>query len=159
MSQTAEPTHTVDEQGVFIAPLRLEYPYARTVGSTISRFFTGLRERRIEGARAPDGRVLVPPPDFDPKTGAPLDDWVTVSDEGTVTAWSWVPEPLAGQPLDHPFAWALIRLDGADSTLLHAVDAGSPDRIATGARVRARWSAEPEGAMTDLACFEVVQSR
>ncbi len=42
--------------------------------------------------------------------------------------------PLEGQPLDKPFAWALIKLDGADTALLHAVAADSPDAISTGAR-------------------------
>ena len=43
---------------------------------------------------------------------------------GTVVSWTWQPTPLEGQPLDRPFAWALIKLDGADTPLLHAVDAG-----------------------------------
>jgi len=68
-------------------------------------------------------------------------------------SWTWQPEPLAGQPLDRPFAWALIRLDGADTPLIHAVDAGSPDAIATGARVHAHWAEETVGAITDIAYF------
>ena len=52
--------------------------------------------------------------------------------EGTVVSWSWMPEPLAGQPLAEPFAWALIRLDGADTAMLHAVDAGSAAAMRTG---------------------------
>ena len=53
-------------------------------------------------------------------------------------------------PLDHPFAFALIRLDGADTGLLHAVDAGSMDRMRTGMRVAARWKDERAGHITDL---------
>ena len=47
-----------------------------------------------------------------------------------------------------------MRLDGADTGLLHALDAGSPDRVSTGMRVRVRWADEREGAITDIACFE-----
>jgi hypothetical protein len=65
-----------------------------------------------------------------------------------------VVEPLPGQPLDHPFAWALIRLDGADTALLHAVDAGSAAAMRTGMRVRPRWAADRVGGIRDLACFE-----
>ena len=74
--------------------------------------------------------------------------------EGTVVSWSWMPEPLAGQPLAEPFAWALIRLDGADTAMLHAVDAGSAAAMRTGLRVRPRWAARPAGSIRDIACFE-----
>jgi uncharacterized OB-fold protein len=65
-----------------------------------------------------------------------------------------MPEPLAGQPLAEPFAWALIRLDGADTAMLHAVDAGSAAAMRTGLRVRPRWAARPAGSVRDIACFE-----
>jgi uncharacterized OB-fold protein len=67
-----------------------------------------------------------------------------------------MPEPLEGQPLAEPFAWALIRLDGADTAMLHAVDAGpsGPAAMRTGMRVRPRWSASPVGSIRDIACFE-----
>jgi uncharacterized OB-fold protein len=147
--------YTVDDAGVFSAPFVVTYPYSRTVGPHIGRFLTGLRDGRIEGVRASDGRVLVPPPEFDPVTGAALTEWVAVADEGTIQTWAWVPEPLDGQPFIRPFAYALIRLDGADTGLLHAVDATSPSDLHTGSRVRARWATERVGALTDIACFEV----
>jgi uncharacterized OB-fold protein len=65
-----------------------------------------------------------------------------------------VTEPLRTHPLDRPFAWALVKLDGADTSLLHAFDCGSADRAQAGARVRIRWAAEPEGHIKDIACFE-----
>jgi uncharacterized OB-fold protein len=65
-----------------------------------------------------------------------------------------VTRPLAGQPLAHPFAWALIRLDGADTAMLHAVDAGSAAAMRTGLRVRARWAGHTVGHIRDIACFE-----
>ena len=74
--------------------------------------------------------------------------------EGSVVTWSWVAEPLPDQPLDRPFAFALVLLDGADTPMLHAVDAGSPEAMSTGMRVRARWADEPTGSVRDLACFE-----
>jgi uncharacterized OB-fold protein len=71
-----------------------------------------------------------------------------------VVTWSWQPEPLDGQPLDHPFAWALIKLDGADSAMLHGVDAGTAADMHTGMRVRPRWAAVRTGHIRDIACFE-----
>ncbi len=98
--------------------------------------------------------MLCPPIEYEPETGRTLDELVDVSDRGEVTHWSWVGQPLRKHPLRHPFAWALIRLDGADTGMLHAVDAGSVDRMARGMRVRARWRGEREGKITDIECFE-----
>jgi hypothetical protein len=115
---------------------------------------TGLAGRRIVGVRASDGRVYAPPVEYDPVTLAAVSDFVEVADEGVVTTWCWAPEPMAGQPLEHPFAWAMVRLDGADTAMLHALDAGSPEAVRTGMRVRARWAAERAGNIHDIVCFE-----
>jgi uncharacterized OB-fold protein len=144
----------VAADGDLTAPLVLEYPYTRTVGEVLGHWFTGLRDRHIEGIRAVDGRVLVPPQEYDPVTSEPLSEWVEVGEAGEVVTWCWVPVALEDNPLDRPFAWALIRLDGADSAMLHAVDAGAPEHMATGMRVRARWRAETEGSIRDIECFE-----
>jgi uncharacterized OB-fold protein len=135
------------------APLTLSFDYTRSVGATLSKFFTALRDRRILGVRGSDGRVLVPPAEYDPVTYEPLGEMVPVSSVGTVASWTWQPEPLEGQPLDRPFAWALIKLDGADTPLIHAVDAGEPDAIQTGTRVHVHWAHETVGAITDIAYF------
>ncbi|WP_344931369.1 Zn-ribbon domain-containing OB-fold protein [Saccharopolyspora gregorii] len=138
------------------APLEVGFDYTRSPGPVLGRFAAGLRQRRITGVRGSDGRVHVPAVEHDPVTAAPLDEFVEVGDTGTVRSWSWIPEPLEGQPLPHGFAWALVRLDGADTALLHAVDAGSADRMRTGMRVRARWAAERVGGIRDIACFDPV---
>ncbi len=145
---------TID--GVLSAPHVLEYPYRRSVGPVLSRFFTALRERRLVGVRTRAGRVLCPPAEADPATGAAVtDDYVEVGPGGTITTWTWVSRPRETQPLAHPFAYALIRLDGADTALLHAVDAGDPARLRTGARVRPRWRTETVGDIGDIECFEL----
>ena len=120
----------------------------------LSQFIAALAERRILGARGADGRVHAPPFEYDPVSAEPPGELVPVGPEGTVVSWSWMPEPLAGQPLAEPFAWALIRLDGADTAMLHAVDAGSAAAMRTGLRVRPRWAARPAGSIRDIACFE-----
>jgi uncharacterized protein len=144
----------VPDTEVLSAPLVLEYPFRRTVGPVQSAFLTGLREGLVLGIRTSDGRVMCPPVEYDPVTSDELDELVELGETGTVTTWSWEPEPRPNQPLERPFAWALVRMDGADTGLLHAVDAGTPDRMRTGMKVRIRWADEREGAITDIACFE-----
>ncbi len=75
-----------------------------------------------------------PPFEYGPVSSDPPGELIEVGPEGTVVSWSWMPEPLEGQPLAEPFAWALIRLDGADTAMLHAVDAGSAAAMRTGLR-------------------------
>jgi uncharacterized OB-fold protein len=160
----------VDE--VLSAPVVIEYPFRRTTGPVIGAFMTGLREGVIVGIRGADGRVIVPPQEYDPVTAVDLTEIVEVGDTGEVTSWCWVSEPLDVHPFDGPFGFALIRLDGADTSMVHAVDTGGdPTAMTTGMRVRARWRpVRPadvdqdataadggryrEGHILDIECFE-----
>ena len=147
-------SHPVAESAPLRAPLEIEFDYTRSLGPVLSQFMAALAERRILGARGADGRVHAPPFEYDPVSAEPPGDLVPVGPEGTVVSWSWMPEPLEGQPLAEPFAWALIRLDGADTAMLHAVDAGSAAAMRTGLRVRPRWAERPAGSIRDIVCFE-----
>jgi uncharacterized OB-fold protein len=143
------------EQGkVLSAPYVLEYTYRRSVGPVVGRFFAALAEGKILGGRTASGKVIVPPTEYDPETSDPVTDLVEVATSGVVESWSWAASSRGHQPLGRPFAWALIKLDGADTAMLHAVDAGDIDKMATGMRVRARFSAERSGNILDIACFE-----
>ena len=138
------------------ATWKLEFPYRRSVGPVIGAFLTGLRDRKVVGVRTTGGHVLVPPFEYDPDTGDEVAELVEVGTEGVVVHAAWVVEPLRTHPLDRPFAWAMVRLDGADTPLLHALDCGSADRAAPGTRVRIRWRDETVGHLSDIECFEVV---
>ncbi|MFE9480310.1 Zn-ribbon domain-containing OB-fold protein [Streptomyces spororaveus] len=139
---------------VLRAPLVVEFPFTRSLGPVQSAFLTGLRERTVLGVKTSDGKVMVPPVEYDPVTAEEIRELVEVAATGTVTTWAWNDRPRPQQPLDTPFAWVLVTLDGADTALLHALDAPGPDDVRTGMRVRVRWAAERTGAITDIACFE-----
>src|SRR6478735_4967329 len=109
------------------APVTVAFDYTRSTGPVVGRFLTGLRDGQVIGGRTPDG---------------------------TVVSWTWVPEPVKDQPFDRPFAFVLVRLDGADAPLLHALDVSSPEEVSTGMRVQVRWRAERVGAITDIEAFE-----
>jgi uncharacterized OB-fold protein len=152
----------MDGESVLTAPVTIEYPFRRTTGPVIGAFMTGLREGLIVGIRAADGRVLVPPQEYDPVTAEDLTEIVEVGSAGVVTTWCWIDEPLEGQPFDRPFAWAMV----------HALDTGGDQgAVSTGMRVQARWrpsrpaDVEPdslaadggryrEGHILDIECFE-----
>ena len=147
-------TESTSSEELLSATHVMEYAYRRSLGPVLSRFFTGLQEQKIHGARTRTGRVIVPPTEHDPETGDAIEELVEVGPSGVVRGWTWVAEPRAKQPFDRPFAYALIQLDGADVPMLHVVDAAEESRMSTGLRVRPRWSDHPQGGILDLACFE-----
>jgi uncharacterized OB-fold protein len=131
----------------------IQFPYKRSLGPVVGAFMTALTDRRIIGIRSGD-RVIAPPLEWDPETAEELaHDFVDVGPAGTVESWSWVASPTVQHPLDRPFAFALVKLDGADTTFLHAVDAGSIDAMSTGMRVAPRWRAARIGHITDIEAF------
>ena len=88
------------------ASYTLEYPYTRTTGRVVGRFLTALRDGQILGVRC-RGRVLCPPLEFDPETGATLaPEFVPVGPGGRVLAWTWIAEPTRKHPFQEPFAFA-----------------------------------------------------
>lgn len=139
------------------APLRadliLEYPFSRTTGPVIGAFLTGLREGVLLGIRRADGTVMVPPAEYEPDTGESLSELVEVGPAGEVVSWTWVDSPRPQSPWDRPHGLALVRLDGADTPMLHGVLVDSPDELATGMRVEVVWSGDREGHIADIAGF------
>jgi uncharacterized OB-fold protein len=144
------PTQTLSQD------FELGFTYTRSTGPVVGRFLTALRERRIEGIRGSDGRVLVPPMEYDPVTARPLTEFVEVGQEGELVSWCWVAAPRRAHPLAEPFAWGMIRLDGADVPMIHCVAAATADALACGARVRVRWAEETRGHIRDIHCFDLV---
>ncbi|MFI5952288.1 Zn-ribbon domain-containing OB-fold protein [Cryptosporangium sp. NPDC051539] len=131
----------------------MRFPYKRSLGPVIGYFMTSLTDKRIVGIRNGE-MVLVPPLEWDPDTAEELEpDFVDVGPAGTVRSWTWVASPSEQHPLGHPFAFALIELDGASTTLMHAVDAGDIAAMETGMRVAPRWRAERRGHLTDIEAF------
>ena len=143
-------------------PLRadvvVEYPFTRTTGPIVGAFLTGMREGILLGVRRPDGTILVPPTEYDPASSDPLTEMVEVGQAGVVETWTWVDPPRPQSPWDAPHGLAMIRLDGADTPMLHGVLVDSPAEMFTGMRVEAVWAAERVGHISDLAGFRPVEA-
>jgi hypothetical protein len=146
-----------------VAPLfqdvTMEFPYKHSTGETIGRFLAGLKEQqRIWGQRVAGLGVVVPPVGYSEADGSDGGAWVEVQPTGTVTAVARVHTPIAGlHPSAAPFAFVLVRLDGADTALAHIVTA-ELDRLRVGTRVAAVWAPDDarQGTIRDIACFRVV---
>ena len=128
----------------------LEYPYQRTTGPVTGPFLAGLRDGKLLGIRA-GSRVLCPPLEFDPDTFEDLEpDFVEVGPLGTVEHWTWISQPTRKHPFQEPFAFATIKVDGADTPMVHAIKASSVDVLERGLRVKAMYREERVGAITDV---------
>ena len=146
-----------------IAPLHQdvtsEFPYKHSTGETIGRFLAGLKEqKRIWGQRVAGLGVAVPPLGYSEADGSEGGAWVEVQPTGVVTAVAVVHDGVPGlHPYDPPFAFVLVKLDGADTAMAHVVRDGL-DRLRVGSRVEAVWRPDDErvGSIRDIACFRLV---
>ena len=138
----------------------MEFPYKHSTGETVGRFLAGLMEQKtIWGQRVAGQGVVVPPVGYSELDASPAGEWVAVKDSGTVAAVAVVHRPLERlHPFAEPFAYVLVRLDGADTALAHGVkdDLGA---LKVGAREQAVWAPDGErkGTWRDIVCFRVIK--
>ena len=146
-----------------VAPLEqkqvMEFPYKHSTGESIGRFLAGLKEqKKIWGQRVNGQGVVVPPTGYSEVDASAAGEWVEVKDTGTVTAVAKVHHPIEGlHPSATPFAFALVKLDGANTALAHIVT-DDLARVKVGARVQAVWAADEQrqGSIRDIDCFRLI---
>ena len=135
------------------APFELAYKYKRSNGPVMSEFFKALADHKILGTQSNSGKVFSPAAEFDPETHESLSNFKEVGPGGIVETFSWIENPLEHHLIKQPFAFALIRLDGADSAMLHMIAGCNEDELKIGSRVLATWSDEKEERITDIKFF------
>ena len=132
-------------------------PYSWTTGYAAGRFLTELRDnQKILGIKCSKcGEVMVPPRDICPHCYIKNEEMVEVGPEGTVTAFSVVHLSNDEQAVDTPFALALIRLEGADTDLIHLLGGVNEfGDIQHGMKVEPVWKKERIGYLTDIEYFK-----
>jgi uncharacterized OB-fold protein len=147
-----------------VEPLTLKgqiaVPYSWWVGETGSRFLVSLRDdQKILGAKCSKcGTVYVPPRKNCGRCFVDINEWVNIADEGVVEAYTIVHYANPVQPAKTPFAYALIKLDGADVSFLHLIK-NNLDQLKNGVRVKAKFKAERTGAILDIDSFKLISAR
>jgi hypothetical protein len=142
-----------DQKDLLRAPFELAYTYKRSNGPVMSKFFDGLGEQKILGTQSSTGKVFAPAAEFDPDTHESLSDMIEVGPSGTIESFSWIENPQHHHLLKKPFAFALIKLDGADTSMLHMVANCNESDLSIGSRVTASWSETQEQRITDIQFF------
>ena len=144
-----------DSKDLLRAPFELAYNYKRSSGPVMSEFFEALGQQKILGTKSSAGKVFSPAAEFDPETNEPLKEMIEVGPGGVVESFSWVEDPKHHHLIKEPFAFALIRLDGADTSMLHMVTQCNETDLSIGSRVKANWSEIQEQRITDIKFFTI----
>lgn len=138
---------------------KISVPYTWTVGSTLSKFYCELRDNgKIWGNRCPScGAVFVPPKAKCIYCYKDPADWVELPGTGTLESYTVVRyEETMLHPRKAPFVYGLVRMDGADTALVHLVDEVDPEEVKVGMRVEAVLAEEREGNILDIKYFRPV---
>jgi hypothetical protein len=140
---------------------KINVPYSWWAGDTATRFFVALRDEKKITATKCDacGKVFLPPRKVCPSCFTDNTKWVNISDEGTVISFSVARRQLAAIPQDKkiPVIWGLIKLDGADTAMLHYLDEVKPEEVVIGMRVKAVFSETRKGNIRDISHFQPVK--
>ena len=142
-----------DSKDLLRAPFELAYNYKRSSGPVMSKFFEALGQQKILGTKSTAGKVFSPAAEFDPETNEPLKEMIEVGPGGVVESFSWIEDPKHHHLIKEPFAFALIKLDGADTSMLHMVAQCKEADLSIGSRVQANWSEIQEQRITDIKFF------
>ncbi|MFF0243134.1 Zn-ribbon domain-containing OB-fold protein [Rhodococcus sp. D-6] len=156
----SETTSTID-QAVTTTPVHWDLDYDIHLGQTWGRFMQGLREKKIlANTGAKSTKVYVPPQAYCEDSFERNDEWVELSGEGDLVVYTVVWQGFRGGP-KAPYAIGGIRLDGADTLLMHYIvgldfsdPAGIRAQLPSGSRVRAVWAEERTGQILDISHFE-----
>ena len=140
----------------------LRLPYRLSYGPTWTRFFEALQEEKIYGTKCQQcKRILVPARSFCPQCFVDIDDWVQVSDEGTLVTWALISFEFYNQPKKPPYVAGLVQLEGADVSMFHLIDGFDMSdldfvrkTLHAGRRVKAEWNEEKTGHILDIKYFK-----
>ncbi len=147
------------ERRVFGIGQRMELEYSWSEGEALSRFFQELKNGRIIARKCYRcQRIMVPPRMYCEECFRKTDEWVYVSDTGTVNTFSICYVDTDASRLETPRIPAVIEIDGASPGMgiLHVLGEVEPRDVYIGMRVKAVWLPQEErkGAITDIKYFK-----
>lgn len=138
---------------------KLTIPYNYFAGEFASRFYDELEENhRFWGIKCPKcGRIYVPPRQTCGPCFQHMEEWVNVETEGVISNFTIVRYAEPGyQPMEPPFALALIKLGGADTPFVHLLGEVDPDQVRIGMKVGAVFAEEKTGDILNIRYFRPV---
>jgi hypothetical protein len=137
---------------------RIKVPYSHTAGKYVKKFLEEIgKNNRIMGVRCPNcGKVYVPPKMICFECFKKMEEWVEVGKQGVVKGFTVVTHSTPVMPLEPPFGYGIIRLDGADTDFVHIIKEGDPSKLNVGMRVEAVFKDRRQKKITDIEYFKPV---
>jgi len=148
-----------DTSDCFTVEGRLALPYTYFAGKVGSRFLTTIRdENQILGIKCNRcDKVFVPPRQTCDVCQEDLqDNWVEVQNHGEITNFTVIRRPDKHLPRKPPYILALIKLEGADTSLAHILEGVDFDQVCVGLNVKAVFADETTSTILDIHHFEPV---
>jgi uncharacterized OB-fold protein len=147
----------IDERLVYRG--RIKVPYKHVAGAYVEKFITEIdKNQRIMGTKCPKcGKVYVPPRMICVECFEKMEEWVEVDNKGTVKGFTVVSHSTPVMPLEPPFAYALITLDGSNTEMVHIIKETDPKKLKEGMRVEAVFKEKPRKRITDIEYFKVIE--
>ncbi|MBW1677272.1 MAG: Zn-ribbon domain-containing OB-fold protein [Deltaproteobacteria bacterium] len=152
--------HDLSEVEPLVINSQINVPYDWWAGETASRFFIDIRDdQKILGTRCEKcHKVFVPPRKTCPRCFCEQTSWVELPPEGELVTYTIAWRQLPALPKKAPVIFGLIKLDGADTALLHYLDEIDPDRIKIGMRLTASFANNRKGNILDIKYFRPVET-
>ena len=145
-----------DTTDCFVVDGKLALPYTYFAGRVGSKFLTTIRdEKKIMGIKCNKcNKVFVPPRQTcDVCMEDIRDNWVDVQNTGEVTNFTVVRYDDKHLPKKAPYVLAMIKLDGADTPLVHVVEGIDLDKAKIGMKVQAVFADETTNTIMDIDHF------
>jgi uncharacterized OB-fold protein len=152
---TQDRVEKLKDLDVFVYHGKIFIPNTYTAGTTGSRFLIELREnKKIMGTKCPAcDQVYVPARSVCKYCYAQLDEWVQVSDIGTVQTYTVDGHTNGVQPVNAPIIYGIILLDGATTGLVHMISGVDFEKLTIGMRVKAVFAEKRVGSILDIKYF------
>jgi uncharacterized OB-fold protein len=152
----ADKVEKLKDLDVFVYHGKIDIPDTYTAGAVGSRFLIEIRDnKKIMGTKCPScNRVYVPARSVCKECFGQLDEWVEVSDTGTLLTHTVAQEPSSVQPKEPPVVYGIVQLDGADTGLVHLLGEVKPDQLQIGMKMQAVFAEERVGSILDIKYFK-----
>ncbi len=135
-----------------------KWRYTTSAGPIRSRFLLYLRDqRKIMGTKCSEcGRVYVPARSVCLQCCEDMGEWVEVSRRGVLETYTIVYSQSPDFASGVPFALGVIKLDGADTGLVHRLAEVDFPQIRIGMQLEAVFADQPKGDIRDILYFRPV---
>jgi hypothetical protein len=145
----------------YVAEGRLALPYRYFPGEVVGRFLIGLRdERKLLAIRCRScGTVYCPPEPICGKCLMRAGEWLEVGPQGTLESFTQTNYSLDIHPLTAPILYGLVKLDGADTSMIHILGEVRLEDLKVGMRMEPLFREEPRGDILDIMYFRPVDRR